>query len=75
MNTAEHAELTEKLRHAEEHLRDAENVRALLAVDLADEETPAMRRDFVAVELHAADLRVDLYRQVVAELRERLGIR
>lgn len=68
-------QLRAKLADAEEHLADAENVRGLLAVDLADAETPERRRDFLTVELHAADLRVTLYRQVVEKLRAELGVR
>jgi hypothetical protein len=80
VNNAELAEAREKLRQAEKHLGDATNVRALIALGslpAPDENDPADvgRADELAVELHVADVRVDLWRQVVAELRERLGIR
>jgi hypothetical protein len=71
---AERAELAAKLELAEAELIHAKNVRALLAVVLTDDEEDH-QADRLRVELTTADLRVDLWRQVVAELRSRLGLR
>jgi hypothetical protein len=71
---AERAELAAKLELAEAELIHAKNVRALLAVVLTDDEEDH-QADRLRVEMHTADVRVDLWRGVVAELRRRLGLR
>lgn len=65
-----------KLAHAEEELRHAEHTRQLLTVSLDVEtelDVPPWWSDRLRVELHAADLRLDLWRQVIADLRKQLG--
>lgn len=79
MNTAERAELTEKLRHAETFLRDAEDVRARIAAQLGPFDFPdhlpplPWEADRLTIELQAADVRLDLWRGVVATLRQQLS--
>jgi hypothetical protein len=71
-------ELTEKLADARGELRDAEALRERIAFALvldADPDVPPVPvrlRDRLTVELHTADLRVQLWRDVVAEVERRL---
>lgn len=67
------AELREKLEHAQGYLRDAEHTRSLIAVSLTDDDAPETFREALLLELHPADLRVALWRDVVADLRRRLA--
>lgn len=70
------AVLDDKLAHAQAELRAALDTRARLADALNAEADPASWSSIrLRTELHVVDLRVDLYRQVIAELRSRLGLR
>lgn len=68
-------DVREKLEHARAHLRDAESLRENLAGALVADEiaVPQWFATYLETELHTADHRLHLWRDVVAELERRLA--
>lgn len=71
MTGEQRRDVAEKLEAAGGYFRDAERQRDMIAGSLAEDDLPDPYRLHLETELHVADHRVNLWRDVVRELRKR----